>query len=352
MKKSHIIIAIATGLLFAACSKFDTGLSLKQSVQESVSRINDAASAISLTKGYQLLTVSGTTAKSDIAYNDSILLYMVSGIYDYAPDTLFYPSMTMIPRRIFKKTGTSEKMIINLPQKVIFHPKYLFDFYHAPDSAYNHNNFTISAGDYHNFYSWYDKFDYRLAADFILNKQNIGSLDLTSKANRYARNYSTAFTFNEGYNINFRFQSGDTTTSSFEFSDKDGILLKETNTFIGTEYHRIGEKYYTLQVGNVEIKRGTGIDSIQVYLDGVLQKSAAARIVDSVASTGSICHHRDLLLKFDDGSTINLNTLIKPSLTTLRSLDASMRSMYFAKNIVDYIAYSVYYHNYMVNSRQ
>jgi hypothetical protein len=220
MKKIVFIFTIITGIILAGCSKTDNNLTLKQSVQESVSKINEAATVIGTTKGYQLLTLAGSSAKTDIGYADSITLGMVAGVYDYAPDTLFVPSMSAIPFRLFRKTGLSDKMIVNMPQKVIFHPKYLFGFYHSPDSAYNHNNFTITANDYHNYYSWYDRYDYKLAAGFSLNNENLGTLGLISKANRMDRSYSSQYTFAEGYKFDIEFESGDTTISSLELSDK------------------------------------------------------------------------------------------------------------------------------------
>jgi hypothetical protein len=349
MKKYILTIAAVMGLIIAGCSKTEDNLSLRKSLDRNISKINYAASAIAASKGYQLLTVTGDLTKSETGYTDSIRLDLVAGIYDYAPDTLFFPRMSCIPYRLFKKTGTSDKMIVNMPQKVIFHPKYLFGFYHAHDSAYNHNNFTITANDYHDYYSWFDRYDYKLAAGFTLNKEDIGSLDIASKANRFSdRSYSSKFTFTEGYNINVEFVAGDTTTSSFALSDAKGVLLKETNVFIGTEFHKMGERKYVLSIGNVDLVKASDIDSIQVYLDGVLQKKAAAKIIDSTASTGSICHHRDLQLKFDDGTTANLSDLIHPAMSTLKSLVNSMQNMYFAKNIVDYIAYNIYYHQYKI----
>jgi hypothetical protein len=75
----------------------------------------------------------------------------------------------------------------------------------------------------------------------------------------------------------------------------------------------------------------------------VLQKEAAAFITDDSDTTGTICHKRDVLLTFDDGTTAKLSKMINPALTSLRTLIDSLHSMYFAKNIVDYIAVSIYY---------
>jgi hypothetical protein len=65
-------------------------------------------------------------------------------------------------------------------------------------------------------------------------------------------------------------------TSKFSFSflkDKDPLLL-ETSLFTKSGIHK-REKQYDLIIGNIEIKRGFGIDSIQVFQNGVLQNYIA-----------------------------------------------------------------------------
>ncbi|HKK42251.1 MAG TPA: hypothetical protein VJ963_07570, partial [Bacteroidales bacterium] len=103
------------------------------------------------------------------------------------------------------------------------------------------------------------------------------------------------------------------------------------------------ERVYELSIGNVDIMRGYGIDSIQVYLDGILQKTAGAKITDNSDTTGTICGKRDILLTFDDGTTARLSDLIGPALTELKSLVTSLHDMYFAENVVNYVAINIYY---------
>ena len=98
-----------------------------------------------------------------------------------------------------------------------------------------------------------------------------------------------------------------------------------------------------LIIGDVEIKKSTGIDSIQVFLNGVLQQNAAKIITDDSDTAGSVCHKRDILLTFDDGTTSKLSDLIDPVREQLKTLRESLHSMYFAKHIVDYIALSIYF---------
>jgi hypothetical protein len=344
MKRNILIISLVLGLAAISCSKFDSSTSLKQSIESSVAKINNAVSEISASKGYQLLSVSEDLSKTDLGYSDSIDLDLIAGIYDFNPDPVYYHQYPC-PRRFFKKTGTSDSLIVNLPQKLIFHPRYMY-YYAYKDTAIK-NDFKVTASDYHFYYSWFNKYDYKLTAGFTLDDEDLGTLDLISSAKGYAGlNYSSKYTFTEGYNIEVAMERGDTTTSSFALSDDKGILLKETRIFYGGKCHRDFEKAYILTIGNVDIVRSTEIDSIQVFLNGVLQQKAAVKIVDNSDTAATICHHRDILLTFDDGTTTNLSTLIEPALGTLRTLTDSLHSMYFAKYIVDYIAVNIYYHEY------
>ncbi len=348
MKKSISIIIAAVSFMALSCSKTDTdSLGLKQSVEKGVSDINYALKTISGTQDYQILIANSTPVNSEEkgSYADSITLDMVAGIYDFQPDFFHFHNF-FIPYPLFKKTGTSDQMIVNLPQKLIFHPGHLHKV-NPPDTLLN-NDFTIKASDYHYFYSWLNNFDYKLTADFTLDNNDLGSLEVISASEgATGSSYYSKYTFTEGYNINVSFQSGDTTISSFTLLKDDDVLMKETVVFTGTDFHR-RERQYILTIGNVDIKRGSGIDSIQVYLDGVLQQKAGARIVDSTDSDGSIRHHRDILLTFDDGTTTNLSDLLDPVHEVLKSIVDSLHSMNFAKNIVDYIAiginYCMHYH--------
>ena len=81
---------------------------------------------------------------------------------------------------MFVKTGTSDLMIVNLPQKLVIQPRYLHDL-NAPDSLLK-NNFTITASDYYYYFNYVNEFDYRLNAGFTLDSVNIGSLNIIATA--------------------------------------------------------------------------------------------------------------------------------------------------------------------------
>lgn len=154
--------------------------------------------------------------------------------------------------------------------------------------------------------------------------------------------FMTDFTFPEGYSVIRSGETGDTTDILFALAKGTDTLLKEDVKFYGEGFKR-KERQYTLGIGNVEIKKSTGIDSIQVFLNGVLQKKAAVKIVDNGDYNASICHKRDILLTYDDGTTQKLSDLLSPALTTLRSLSQALGEMYVSKHIIDYIAISIYY---------
>jgi hypothetical protein len=348
MKRKILLFALGFALLAWSCTKNDNQsqpVDLKQAVEKNVADINTALAKISQTKGYQILiTNPGSTAKAlGDTFNDSITLAIVAGIYDYKPDTILLHHNFAFPFRLFKKTGTSDKMIVNLPQKLILHPKYLHSFIKTDSVLVN--DFTITASNYHLYYNSWKSLDYKLTAGLTLKSEDLGSFDVSSVSkSRNDQTNASQYTFTGGYTISTAWQSGDTSKMSFALLKDNGPLLTETTLFTGGDFHK-REKHYDLMIGNVEIKRGFGIDSIQVYQNGVLQKTAGAKITDSADSTGSICNKRDILLTFDDGTTAKLSELIGPPLTQLKTLITSLHEMFFAENIVDYIALNIYFNS-------
>jgi hypothetical protein len=352
MKRNIWVIGIAFGLFGWSCSKVDNQTptqqqGLKQSIEQNTAAINAAINKISETKGYQILSLNADPTTKAVTtgsvFKDSITLGLIAGIYDYQPDTVLLHHNFAYPFRLFKKTGTSDKMIVNLPQKLIFNPRYLHSFIKS-DSVLK-NDFTISASDYHLFYNSRNSLDYKLTADLTLSSEDLGSFDISSISNSFNdQSNSSQFTFTGGYSISTEWQTGDTSKLSFALLKDSNPLLKETTLYVGNNFHK-REKQYDLTIGNVEIKRGFGIDSIQVFQNGVLQKTAGAKITDSADSTGTIFNNRDIMLTFDDGTTAKLSTLISPALTQLKTLVSSLHDMYFAENIVDYIAINIYYNS-------
>jgi hypothetical protein len=349
MKRKIIAISIVFGLIGWSCSKMETSpsqLGLKQAIEKNTAVINSAVNSIASTEGYKLLSLSDNSAAKDLTettFKDSITLSLVAGIYDYQFDTIPMHHNFNFPFRLFKKTGTSNMMIVNLPQRLIFHPHYLHSF-NKPDSVLV-NDFKISASDYHFYYNSWNNLDYKLTAGLALKSVDLGSFDISCVSTSFSnRSNSSKYTFTGGYSISTSWLTGDTTKSSFALLKDNNALLKETTLFTGNSMHK-REKQYDLAIGNIEIKRGFGIDSIQVFMDGVLQKKAGAKVVDDTDTNGSICNKRDILLTFDDGTTTKLSALIAPALTDLKTLVSSLHDMYFAENVVDYIALNIFFNS-------
>jgi hypothetical protein len=345
MKKNIVFTIIIIAAFTLQCSKVEQSLSLKESIEANTAKINSAVNMIAGSEGYQILSLTESGTKSDYldSFSDSIDLKLIAGKYDFKPGNE-QPRNFYFPFRLFQKTGTSEKLIVNLPEKLVFYPKHLH-FCNRADSALK-NNFVISATDYHFYFNWWHNSDYKLVADLTKDSKEIGNLSIfTAWKSGSASSYSKNFTFPEGYSILRRGETGDTNKVVFALTQDKDTLLQEKLMFYGESFKR-KEKLYILSIGNVDIVRGTEIDSIQVYLDGILQKTAGAKIIDDNQDyNSSICFRRDILLTFDDGTTAKLSELLSPARETLKSLSKAIEEMYFSKHIVDYIAFSIYYNN-------
>jgi hypothetical protein len=344
MKRIVIVITALVGIAGISCTRMDTvqPTNLKSSLEKNVATVNTAISQIQASDAYKLIASAGATEKCYDSHSDSITLDLISGIYTYLPDTTHYCRHSN-DFKLFKKTGESDSLIVHLPASLAFNPSSLVSY----SSHYRklNSDFTIIATDYHCYYNFLGNLDYKLYAGFFLGPSDLGTLSVLENVNNWKdQYYSSEYNFTEGYSISTLLKVGDTVTREFALRDETDTLLRETMLFIpnGTCH---AEKQYTLSIGNIDIKKTSGIDSIQVFLDGVLQQNAAAVIVDSTGTDdGSICyHHRDILITFDDGTTVKLSELLDPVLDQLGEIVDSLRSMSFAKHVIDYIAFNVYY---------
>jgi hypothetical protein len=343
MKKLLFILTILLILISWQCSKIDQSkrnLTVKESIENSVAGINTAIEKISGSIGYSMLSLSEGDSKSETGFQDSIDLDLIAGIYEFSPDTNLRP-YHFFPYKLFKRTGTSNNLEVNLPEQMVLHPKRLH-FYIKSDPV-PENNFKITATGYHFYHNWWRTYDYNLESGFSLDGENVGNMKTSSAWKSYSeRNYLNSFTFPEGYTLLRSGQTGNPARFVFALAKGNDTLLKETLSFSGDGFNR-KEKQYILSVGDVDIKRATGIDSIQVYLNGVLQKKAGAKIMYEADYEASIFSRRDILLTFDDGTQAKLSELISPALETLKTLSRSLEEMYFSRHIVDYIAFNIYY---------
>jgi hypothetical protein len=151
MKKITTVLVVLAVLLMWQCSRTMDTVSLKSAVDDGVAKINTAMSVITETKGYDLMTINDLT-KSEESFSDSINLDMIAGVYDFVPDTFFCRNYFR-PFWKFEKTEESEMLVMNMPQRLVFHPRYLFN--PDPADAVEENDFTITASDYHCYYSFF-----------------------------------------------------------------------------------------------------------------------------------------------------------------------------------------------------
>jgi hypothetical protein len=329
-----------------------SGQGLKTSVNSAASDLNTTLTNISQTEGYKLLNIgSSGSARNEMTassgYKDSITLAAISGVYSYKPVTYANWCYSCYSK-LFSKTGTANDLIIQLPSSKVFYPQRFQRI--SPDDTSLQNNFVITATAFNLYYSNHFLYNYNLAASIAVSDTSLGSFGIQSASTSYSDySYSSGYNFANGDNISVSVTSGDTSSSSVSLSNSSSTLLKETVLDIISSGSKYFERQYILQIGNVEFTRTAGSDSITVYVGGVLQTSAKVTVIDNSSAGGFgfnsliVGRNRDLQITYDDGTTTKLSTLLGPSLTVLQSLVNSMQSFYFANNLVDYIAESIYF---------
>ena len=336
--------------LLLSCTKKDgvlNNLSLKQAFNKSALNLNIAMDAISSSKAYSILTINDGTSKSsgiiDSIYRVYIPLDKIKGVYDYHPVTK-YDRWGRSLIRFFNKTADDNQMIVHMPLKKVVKPGTL-RHYSPADSALT-NNFSIAVSDYHNNYNSYHDFDYILKSEISIDNVIAGNLDIDyfvspAQGVRYASQYS----FSDSYSAKYKYESGDTTVSSFTVTGDDKVLYEEKLLTIKNDTVRFGREHqYILTIGDVQIVRKSGIKKVEISVNGVLQPNAVVAIVDNEAdSEASVCKKRDIQITFEDGTTATISALIGKSIDNIKTLFDSLHQVYFAAYIVDWIAYDIYY---------
>jgi hypothetical protein len=352
MKKQGRIILVMVFLsaLLWGCNKntgFNGNTSLKQAINQSAQNLNTAMSAISSTKAYSILTINGGTLKSatitDPVYKVYIPLDTIKGIYDYKPVTK--PDRwgwSLI--KFFKKTADNSQMIVRMPLKKVTNPWSLRQY--SPADSVLTNNFSIAVSDYHNNYNSYWDYDYILASEISVDNTVAGNLNIKSIVSpTNGIQYASQYAFSGSYTAKYKYNSGDTTVSSFTILSGVNILYEEKLLTVKNDTARFGREHqYILTIGNVQIARKSGTKAVEVSVNGVLQPNAVVAIVDKASDTeASVCKKRDVQITFEDGTTTTISTLIGKSIDNIKTLFDSLHSVYFAAYIVDWIAYDIYY---------
>lgn len=347
MKKNVVLISAIVALLLVLwqCSKKDAeSASLKESLTLKATNLNTAVDAVSKSSGYKILSLSDQSqlksgSVEELTMADSIRMADIKGVYEYVPRVDYKMWCFGCLYKLFKKTGESDKFIVKLPREKVFFP-YRMHAYQLKDSALK-NNFVVTASDYHKYINGF-LYDYKLTADLTVSDTAVGSIDIRSNRNSSRSNYSSVYTFSNGYSIKVLSNYGDTATSGFSFEKGPEILLKESVKSVKVDGTRHREKEYSLTIGNIEIKRYSASDSITILLNGVVQTNAKVEVIDADSSEDqSVCEKRDIQITFDDATKVKISELIGPSLDILKTMVGSMKSVYFATNVVDYIAWNI-----------
>jgi hypothetical protein len=157
--------------------------------------------------------------------------------------------------------------------------------------------------------------------------------------------YASQYAFTGSYTADYKYESGDTTVSSFAISGSGKVLYEEKRLTIKTDTGRFGREHqYILSIGDVKIVRKYSTKTVEVWLNGVLQPNAKVEIIDKVADAeASVCKHRDVQITFEDGTVTTVSALIGKSVDNIKTLFDSLHDVYFAAYVVDWIAYDIYY---------
>ena len=358
--KSLYLALLMLGSLMWSCSNKD-GLnatsnteSLKNSINSGVQDLTTAMSAISASAGYQVLagpadltTKSATISPLD-TITHSLLLTDIAGIYDYKANTVVKEHSSIL--RFFTKTADNLQMIVRLPEEKVKASKSLLRY--TPSDTLLANNYVVTLSEYQYNFNWFVSYDYKMASSIKIKDVNAGVLKIqssSSKANGY--HFASEFVFPNGYITKCQYSSGDTATSVYAITDGTKTLYEEKYTAIKSSTDmRNRETAFSLTIGNVVVTRNLGkgqasLDSAKVYVGGVLQLKSKVELVDKTTDTTDNCvtnKKRELKITFDDGTTSTFTELAGTVMTDISSLFASMRQVYFATSIIDWIAWDVY----------
>jgi len=358
--KSLYLAVLLVGLLQWNCSNKDglntssNTVSLKTSLNSGVQELTTAMNAITTSAGYQVLAgPADLTTKSAVVspldtVTHSLLLSDIAGVYDYKANTISQGHNSIL--RFFSKTAENSQMIVRLPEEKVKASKTLLHY--TPSDTLLTNNYVVTLSEYQYDFNWFVSYNYKMASSIKIKDVDAGVLKIqssSSKANGY--NFASEFVFPNGYITKCKYTSGDTAVSVYSITNGTKTLYEEKYTAIKSSTDsRHRETAFSLTIGNVLITRNlvkgqSSLDSAKVYVDGVLQLKSKVELVDNSTDTTDKCvtnKKRELKITFDDGTTSTFTELAGNVVTDISSLFASMRQVYFATSIIDWIAWDVY----------
>lgn len=350
-QRGIFLSAVLLSMLIWGCSKNDnpvSHLSLKQSISQGSENVNTAMDAITASQAYSIFTLNDGSLKtggiSDSIYRVYIPLEKIKGNFDYKP----VPRKDRMGRSIiqfFNQTADNSQMIVRMPLQKVRNPRSLRHY--SPSDSTLANNFEIAVSDYHNNYNSNWDYDYALVSGISIDNVMAGSLNINSLVSPdRGIHYASQYAFTGSYTANYKYESGDTTVSSFGITGNDKLLYEEKLLTVKNDtsrFHR--EHQYILTIGDVQISRKSGpTHQVEVSVNGILQPNAVVTIVDDGEDEeASVCGRRDIQITFEDGTTTTVSALIGKSIDNIKTLYRSLHQVFFAAYVVDWIAYDIYY---------
>ena len=358
-KRIYFVLALL-GFISWSCTNSDltSQASLKTSINTGAQSLTTAMNSITASSGYQVLANSGLSNSPSLMASstgtssfgrtmDTISLSDIAGIYDYkaAKYKRWHPELF----NFFEKTGTNSDFIVKLPETKVTHPGTLLRF--TPADTTLVNNYVIDVSKYNYEFGRY-LWNYSFASSITISNISVGALTILSSRNKTnGQHFSSDFAFANGCDAKASYSSGDTIMSDYSISKGATTYFEENFTSIKNDtarWHR--EKQYSLTIGNVKIVRNptphnNGLDSAKVYVNNILQTKATVQIIDvnktDTTEFSVISHNRDLKITFDDGTTTTVSQLLGSTITDVRTLFTSLRQVYFATNVVDWVAWDI-----------
>lgn len=356
--KFGMALIVLSSIFLVACDpdespKSDGQVSLKASVNESVTTLADAVKAISTSPEFVLLGSIAPDPNQDASFkaaeltNDSIqiLLSDISGVYEYSWKRVKKGGIL----RFFDRTGDNEQLIIRMPVEKVKNYHWLF-IYRPKDSTLT-NNFEAAVSDYYRSRHFEKGVEYRIASVLSVDNNSLGSVSIAKTRNKVnGFNALSVYQLASGYTITNQENSGDTAVSVFAITKNDKVLFEERITSAKVvNQPRPRERVYSLTIGDVRIVRTAGpnsMDSANVYLAGVLQANAKVEVItyeQTEPNAGMAQQKRDVKITFDDGTSTTIRELKAVTIEDMAGIFKAVRQAGFATEIVDKIAANLYW---------
>jgi hypothetical protein len=357
--KSFYLALILLSFISWSCTNKDdvSQASLKTSISKNVQELTSTLDGIKASAGYQVLATPGSPSGVsmskvyspviDSTFN-SIVLADIMGEYDYNKSSNYKKWKFSLLNFFSKTADNATQMIVRLPEEKVKKP-WTLTRYVAADTLLT-NNYVLALNDYQYSFNRFLGWDYTMASTINIKNVDAGALKIKSSNSRAAGyKFNSEFAFANGSVAKCDYSTGDTAVATYAITNGTKTVYEEKYTAIKAATNsRHRENYYALTIGDVQIIRNSGInslDSAKVYVAGVLQLKSKVEIVDVATDSVEVSvtnHKRELKITFDDGTSSTISSLLGTSVTTIRDLFVALRQTYFTANVVDVIAWDIY----------